>query len=110
MTGRIRKHAVYNFWPGFVDVMSNLLIVVLFFLLLFVVSHYFLGRNLDTKNTEIELLNSQLTALSDELSNERKNAAALGFQQLQHLRKHDWDMMKYVAHMPMLASFSSCAS
>lgn len=80
MTGRIRKHAVYNFWPGFVDVMSNLLIVVLFFLLLFVVSHYFLGRNLDTKNTEIELLNSQLTALSDELSNERKNSADLGRQ------------------------------
>ena len=80
MTGRIRKPAVYNFWPSFVDVMSNLLIVVLFFLLLFVVSHYFLGRNLDTKNTEIELLNAQLNTLSNELSSERKNSAALGEQ------------------------------
>lgn len=80
MAGRIRKHAVYNFWPSFVDVMSNLLIVVLFFLLLFVVSHYFLGRNLDTKNSEIELLNNQLNTLSDELSNERKNSADLGKQ------------------------------
>lgn len=80
MAGRIRKHAVYNFWPSFVDVMSNLLIVVLFFLLLFVVSHYFLGRNLDTKNSEIELLNNQLDVLSDELSNERKNSADLGRQ------------------------------
>ena len=78
MAGRIRKHAVYNFWPSFVDVMSNLLIVVLFFLLLFVVSHYFLGRNLDTKNSEIELLNNQLDTLSAELSNERKNSADLG--------------------------------
>ncbi|MGN1079710.1 MAG: peptidoglycan -binding protein [Alphaproteobacteria bacterium] len=69
---RFRNSSGYNFWPSFVDALSTLLIVVLFFLLLFVLAHFFMGRNLDTKNTEISLLNSQLQDLSFELSAERK--------------------------------------
>ena len=69
---RFRNSSGYNFWPSFVDALSTLLIVVLFFLLLFVLAHFFMGRNLDTKNTEISLLNSQLQELSFELSAERK--------------------------------------
>lgn len=69
---RFRNSSGYNFWPSFVDALSTLLIVVLFFLLLFVLAHFFMGRNLDTKNSEIGRLNSQLQNLSFELSAERK--------------------------------------
>ena len=55
-----RQKTEYNFWPSFVDALSTLLIVVLFFLLLFVLGHFFLGRNLDTKNNEISRLNAEL--------------------------------------------------
>ncbi len=72
-----RNSSGYNFWPSFVDAMSTLLIVVLFFLLLFVLAHYFMGRNLDTKNTEIDLLNIRLKDLATELSAERKSTADL---------------------------------
>ena len=74
---RFRNPSGYNFWPSFVDALSTLLIVVLFFLLLFVLAHFFMGRNLDTKNTEISLLNSQLQNLASELSAERKTSRDL---------------------------------
>ncbi len=74
---RFRNSSGYNFWPSFVDALSTLLIVVLFFLLLFVLAHFFMGRNLDTKNTEISLLNSQLRDLSFELSAERETSRNL---------------------------------
>ena len=74
---RFRNSSGYNFWPSFVDAMSTLLIVVLFFLLLFVLAHFFMGRNLDTKNTEIDLLNTRLKDLAVELSAERKSTADL---------------------------------
>ena len=74
---RFRNPSGYIFWPSFVDALSTLLIVVLFFLLLFVLAHFFMGRNLDTKNTEISLLNSQLQNLASELSAERKTSRDL---------------------------------
>ena len=79
MTARpIRKTRTYNFWPGFVDVLSTLLIVILFMLLVFILAHFFLGRNLDSKNSEIVVLQNRMTQLTKELSLERKNADALG--------------------------------
>ena len=69
---RSRNSNEYNFWPSFVDALSTLLVVVLFFLLLFVLAHFFMGKNLDTKNTEIDYLRYQLQNLSFELSEERQ--------------------------------------
>ena len=70
---RFRNTAEYNFWPSFVDALSTLLIVVLFFLLLFVLAHFFMGRSLDTKNSEINRLNAHLSQLTDELAIQRQN-------------------------------------
>lgn len=75
---RLARHRTeYNFWPSFVDALSTLLIVVLFFLLLFVLAHFFLGRNLDTKNNEIFRLNEELSSLANELAVEKKNVQEL---------------------------------
>lgn len=74
---RFRNANEYNFWPSFVDALSTLLIVVLFFLLLFVLAHFFMGRNLDTKNSEINRLNNDLRQLTEELSAERQNTSKL---------------------------------
>lgn len=70
---RFRPTNEYNFWPSFVDALSTLLIVVLFFLLLFVLAHFFMGRNLDTKNSEIAQLNEQLENLAFELSSQQQS-------------------------------------
>ncbi|MBO4519979.1 MAG: peptidoglycan -binding protein [Alphaproteobacteria bacterium] len=71
---RFRNTTEYNFWPSFVDALSTLLIVVLFFLLLFVLAHFFMGKNLDTKNSEINRLNMHLHQLTDELAIERQSS------------------------------------
>ena len=83
---RRSRHATeYNFWPSFVDALSTLLIVVLFFLLLFVLAHFFMGRNLDTKNTEINKLNEDLQLLTSELSAQRKTTEELSAERSQAL-------------------------
>ena len=81
---RFRNTPEYNFWPSFVDALSTLLIVVLFFLLLFVLAHFFMGRDLDSKNHEIFRLNTHVRQLTSELSAERNNAAHLAGE-LNHL-------------------------
>lgn len=74
---RFRNSTEYNFWPSFVDALSTLLIVVLFFLLLFVLAHFFMGKDLDTKNSEISRLNSDLQQLTDELAVQKKASEQL---------------------------------
>ncbi|MCQ2914862.1 MAG: peptidoglycan -binding protein [Alphaproteobacteria bacterium] len=68
MRKRNKQSNIFNFWPSFVDALSNLLIVVLFFLLLFVLAHFFIGKNLNSKNSQIEVLNSELFNLTKELN------------------------------------------
>lgn len=73
MNGRhFKNNQIFNFWPSFVDALSNLLIVVLFFLLLFVMAHFFLGTNLNSKKNEISILNTKVDNLIQELSLEKK--------------------------------------
>lgn len=74
---RIRKEKSYNYWPSFVDVLSTLLIVILFMLLVFILAHFFLGRNLDSKNSQIDVLQKKIYLLGSELSLERRTAADL---------------------------------
>ncbi len=84
---RFRHATEYNFWPSFVDTLSTLLIVVLFFLLLFVLAHFFMGRNLDTKNTEINKLNADLQQLTSELSAQRQTTEKLSAEHTQALTR-----------------------
>lgn len=74
---RIRKEKSYNYWPSFVDVLSTLLIVILFMLLVFILAHFFLGRNLNSKNSQIDVLQKKIYLLGSELSLERRTAADL---------------------------------
>ena len=85
---RFRNANEYNFWPSFVDALSTLLIVVLFFLLLFVLAHFFMGQNLNTKNTEINYLNSHLKQLTEELSVQRRNTEQLSAELTQITEEH----------------------
>lgn len=85
---RFRNSSEYNFWPSFVDALSTLLIVVLFFLLLFVLAHFFMGRNLDTKNSEINKLNSDLQQLTNELAVQRKTSEQLSAELTQITNEH----------------------
>lgn len=61
-----------DIWPGFVDALSTLLLVLIFLLVVFVVSEFFLSRALSEGDLALERLNQQLSELTDQLSLERQ--------------------------------------
>jgi chemotaxis protein MotB len=60
-----------DYWPGFVDALSTLLLVVIFFLTVFMLGQFFVGRAADEKDQTITKLNAQLAELTDLLGLER---------------------------------------
>jgi chemotaxis protein MotB len=58
----------FNAWPGYVDVLSTLLMVVIFVLMVFVIAQVFLSRALTGSQDALAELRTQLAALSDTLA------------------------------------------
>lgn len=55
-------------WPGFVDGLSSLILVLMVVLSLFVVAQFYLGEQLTQKDTELNSLRAQIAKLVDDLS------------------------------------------
>jgi chemotaxis protein MotB len=64
-------------WPGYVDALSTLLMVIIFVLLVFVLAQAFLSVTLSGRSKELDKANQQLAQLTDALSLERGHAADL---------------------------------
>src|SRR6185295_17627828 len=61
----------HDYWPGFVDVLSTLLLVVTFLMSLFMVAQYFATQESSGKDTVLSRLNKQLASLTELLALER---------------------------------------
>jgi chemotaxis protein MotB len=72
---RSRRSQVTNYWPGFVDALSSLLLVIIFLLSLFMLTQFFLGQEIQGKDTAMSRLNSQIAELTDLLQLERNNSS-----------------------------------
>ena len=66
-----------NAWPGYVDALSTLLMVIIFVLLVFVLAQAFLSVALSGRDRALDRVNRQITELTDMLSLERGRAAEL---------------------------------
>ncbi|MBE7212729.1 MAG: peptidoglycan-binding protein, partial [Gluconacetobacter diazotrophicus] len=64
-------------WPGYVDALSTLLMVIIFVLLVFVLSQAFLGVALNGRQTALDKLSSQMARLNELLSLEKSKGHAL---------------------------------
>src|SRR5919202_2779758 len=72
--GRRRGRAgQLNYWPGFVDALSTLLLSIIFLISVFTVGQFFLSRELSGRDTVLDRLNRQISELTDLLSLERSN-------------------------------------
>lgn len=60
-----------NYWPGFVDALSTLLLSIIFLISVFTVGQFFLSRELSGRDTVLDRLNRQIAELTDLLSLER---------------------------------------
>src|SRR3982750_1719514 len=72
-SSRSRRRVEANYWPGFVDALSSLLLVIIFLLSLFMLTQFFLGQEIQGKDTAMTRLNSQIAELTDLLQLERNN-------------------------------------
>jgi chemotaxis protein MotB len=80
---RRRRGPSADIWPGFVDVLSTLLLVMIFLLVVYMLAQYFLQRSVSEKSEALSELDHQVTELADLLSIERQsnsNMRALSFQ------------------------------
>lgn len=66
-----RRQATTDYWPGFVDAMATLLLVIIFLLSLFMIAQFFLSQEITGKDTVLNRLNSQISELTELLALER---------------------------------------
>ena len=71
MRGRVRAREGFNIWPGFVDALTTLLIMLLFVLTVFTAMQIFLGNALSGRNKTITELTRQRQDLTKDLAAER---------------------------------------
>ncbi len=64
-------------WPGYVDALSSLLMVVIFVLAMFVVAQFYLSEALGTRDQALDRLNKQMAELANLLQLEQRNSADL---------------------------------
>ncbi len=74
---RSRRDGGMNYWPGFVDALSTLILSIIFLLTVFMVAQFFLSQQIAGKDTALARLNAQISRLSDLLSLERTGKTSL---------------------------------
>jgi chemotaxis protein MotB len=74
---RSRRDSGMNYWPGFVDALSTLILSIIFLLTVFMVAQFFLSQEVAGKDTALARLNAQISRLSDLLALERTGKTSL---------------------------------
>ena len=78
-TRRSRRSSI-DIWPGFVDALAQLLMVIIFMLLVFTAGQFFLSDALSGRDQALKQLQQQVDELSQLLSFERAGSATLSGQ------------------------------
>lgn len=68
---RSRDKENNDIWPGFVDVLTSLLMIIVFLLTFAMIAHYFLSQTIAGQNTELDEFRSKISQLTDLLSMEK---------------------------------------
>ncbi len=75
--GRTGGRRSINIWPGFVDALATLLLVVIFVLMVFMIAQYFLSVALSGRDLALQQLREEVSSLANLLSLERADNAEL---------------------------------
>jgi len=68
-----RRAGGVDYWPGFVDALSTLLLAIMFLLTVFVLAQFFLSREISGRDQVLNRLNSQINELTQLLALERSS-------------------------------------
>lgn len=66
-----RRERAVDYWPGFVDALSTLLLAIMFLLTVFVLAQFILSREISGKDEVLNRLNSQIAELTNLLALEK---------------------------------------
>jgi chemotaxis protein MotB len=75
-----RRESGMNYWPGFVDALSTLILGIIFLLTVFVVVQFYLQQEVAGKDTALTRLNAQIAELTNLLSLEKSGKSDLQSQ------------------------------
>jgi chemotaxis protein MotB len=75
--GRTGRRIGGDYWPGFVDAMATLLLVMTFLLSVFMLAQYFVTQEASSKDTALQRLNAQIAELTEILALERSEKRSL---------------------------------
>ena len=82
---RARRDSGMNYWPGFVDALSTLILGIIFLLTVFAVVQFYLTQEVTGKDTALSRLTAQIAQLTELLSMEKTGKMSLE-EQLASLR------------------------
>ncbi|UTD27240.1 peptidoglycan -binding protein [Bradyrhizobium sp. WD16] len=74
---RRRSETGFNYWPGFVDALSTLVLAIVFLLSVFLVVQFYLSQEVSGKDKALEKLNAQIAQLNELLSLEKTGKSNL---------------------------------
>jgi chemotaxis protein MotB len=74
---RARRERTVEYWPGFVDALSTLVLGIVFLLSTFVVVQFYLSQEVTGKDAALARLNAQIAELTSLLSMEKTGKASL---------------------------------
>ena len=69
--GRRGRDRHIDYWPGFVDALTTLLLAIMFLLSVFVLAQFILSQEIGDKDTALGRLNAQINELTQLLSLEQ---------------------------------------
>ena len=72
-----RQRANLDIWPGFVDALASLLMVIIFLLMIFVVSQFYLNEEIIGRDKALDRLQNRVSELADMLALERESSAEI---------------------------------
>ena len=75
-----------NIWPGFVDAMTAILLVLMFVLSIFMIVQSILRDTVTGQNSELAFLNTELIQIKNDLGLERSKLAQLDARYEEKLR------------------------
>jgi chemotaxis protein MotB len=73
LSRRRSSERTIDYWPGFVDALSTLVLAIVFLISIFMMAQYFLAQEISGKDTALERLNRQISELTGLLAMERSS-------------------------------------